>query len=684
MTSEPGSLSVITAYTDRLSKTLGGRTALAGLLALLILWTCVTAEGVESMGVASVAMDEHPVGMLVERGKAHAVIVMSASADTGVRYAADDLQRVLQQMLGVRLPIVTDAEPTSGNRILVGDTRWTGQVVSDEERASLGEEDYIARLKGRDLALVGGGPYGTIWAVAELYDRLGARWYMPGELGECVPRLDAIRIDELDVRRSPSFKMRWVGRDAQWNLRNRTNHIGDNNWGLPPAFVVYPGIYHSQEDLLPDEEYGKTHPEFFALIDGERSKSARTRKLCNSNLELPGEIARNMAAILRDTPGVDLISLSPTDGADWCECDHCRALDDAAADPDGPAVPKDQTYSRRQMVLYNRVAEELAREFPDQLILVGVYNTYTLPPRDPTIRGHKNLAVVICHYQKSAACLAHPVNDPTCGPNARYVELIHAWREHTPHVYFYEYYWKVAWLDLPWPITHTVAADIPYYKSIGVEGLYTQYTMGCIWSNFIPMYVAAQLLWDHTTDVPALLDEFYTKFYGKAAEPMRRWHETLEASMASAELHIDGFASSRASVVFTEPVVDTLKSSLAEAQRLAEDDLVKRRLAKIAVMTEYTDRLSEAFRLADRSAVLRDKDEAVSLALLKRAYLVLDALWDDLWARPDYYRGVATGFDFRRERRVHRIMGKWRKRLLAAGVLDPNEYPEKGGTGNQE
>ena len=89
----------------------------------------------------------------------------------------------------------------------------------------------------RDLALVGGGAYGTIYAVAELYDRLGARWYLPGELGACVPKLKTVRFDALDVRRTPSFAMRWIGTDAQWNLRNRSNRIDDENYRRPMSFI---------------------------------------------------------------------------------------------------------------------------------------------------------------------------------------------------------------------------------------------------------------------------------------------------------------------------------------------------------------------------------------------------------------------------------------------------------------
>ena len=441
----------------------------------------VAAEKPEPVALPTTVAAGWPASVLIDRGIPCATIVLSAEAGPAEKYAAANLQSVFQKMTGVRLAIAGDDRSIEGNRILIGNTRFTDAVVPANERKTLDKEGYIVRLHGRDLALAGGGPYGTIYAVDELYDRLGARWYLPGDLGEVIPHLDTIRFNPLDVRRTPSFAMRWVGDNVAWNLHNRTNRVTDAR--LPPAFVVYPGIYHTQSELIPHSRYDATHPELFALIHGERSTSEEC-KLCNSSPLLPTEIAHNMAAMLRQTPGIDLISLSPTDGQMWCQCEECRKLDE-------PRVPRDQEYSRRQMVLYNRVADEPHKEFPRQQILVGAYNVYTWPPKDPAMRGNPNLAVVICHYEPY--CLAHPVNDPSCARNGRYLELICAWQRHTQHIYFYEYYFKVNWCDLPWPIVHTVAADIPFFKSLGVEGLYTQYTQADIWSNFLVHYVAARL-----------------------------------------------------------------------------------------------------------------------------------------------------------------------------------------------
>jgi len=581
-------------------------------------------------------------GLLIDRGAARATIVVPSKHDPAAAYAANDIREVLHKIAGVALPIVQDSKTVSGNRILVGRTRFTDAVVTAGERRQVGSEGYVVRLKGRDLALAGGGPYGTIYAAAELYDRLGARWYLPGELGECLPELPTVRFSRLDVARRPSFPMRWVGKDNTWNLRNRMNRTSVK--GLPPAYVIYPSIYHTQRNLLPAEKYFKSHPEYYARVRGQRRHGPKF-KLCNSNPDLPKVLARNMAAALRAKPEIDLISLSPTDGHGWCQCPDCCKLDEPG-----------------EMILYKRVAGEQEKDFPDQIILTSAYSVYTQPPKDPTIKAHRNLAVIVCHY--SGYCLAHGVADPTCGPNRNYLALVRAWKRHTPHVYFYEYYNKVNWYDLPWPIVHTVAADIPFFHRIGIQGLYTQYSTGNIWTNFMPMYVAARLLWDHTTDVKALLEEFYPRFYGPAAEGMKQYHEALETQMAGKEHHISGAGYPNSLYVFPEPLMEKLDGYLAKAGSQAAGDLVKRRIAKIRVLHEYTRRLTRAFRLyRDGQAA----EGARRRTMLEESLAILESLQAEGKKGRPKYEGVVTWRRFYHPKKYITKMVRDLQKWLAAG-----------------
>jgi len=565
--------------------------------------------------------------MVVEEGRARAVIVLGEDVSVPERKAAEELQTYLARISGATLPIVSGPGAGFECRILIGGCVGAEEIVPREEAVEQGEEGFVLRSTDRDLAVVGGGDYGTLYGVYAVLEKLGVRWYLPDPLGEIVPRRSTVEIGPLDEKQRPSFPMRWVGNDDVWNLRNRMNRVSE---AYPPGFRIAPGIYHSQSSYIAHDRYYETHPEFFALIDGVRSRKKHA-KLCVSNPELVREVARNMAERLREDPAIDLISLSPTDGQLWCECENCRALDEEE-------VSRDQRYSRRMLVFYNWVAEELEKEFPDQLILTGAYNVYTLPPKDPELRAHRNLAVIICHYEDY--CLAHPTNDPECLRNARYRDLIFGWQKHTPHIYFYEYYWKVNWFDLPWPIVHTIAADMPYFKSIGVEGVFTQYTTDNMWTNLLDYYVAAKLLWDVNADVPRILEEFYANFYREAAEPMRRYYEALERALAESPHHFPGNAPAYAHLVFTEELVEELGGYLKEALKLAEHEEVKARLEKIAVSYDYTKRLSRYFRMKAQSVAEEDREQ--KRRILKEAVDLLEDIYTEVSGHRERYEGVVS------------------------------------------
>jgi CRISPR/Cas system CMR-associated protein Cmr5 small subunit len=580
----------------------------------LCLFTAVTGSAMGKTNVPSVATvstSGHPLGVLIEKDTAHATIVIPANAEKALTWAANDLQDVLHKMTGVYLPIAFDNQSDiRGNRILIGPTRFTDAVIPPEQLQGLGREGFIVRLKGRDLALCGQKDYGHIYAVTEIYHLLGARWYMPLEIGACIPKLDKVSFTTLDIRQVPSFSMRWMSPDeghTKWFIRNRLNDIRDPE--LPKGFVVYPEIYHTQQDWIPPEKYRKTNPEFFAERQGKRSEAINA-KLCNSNPKLAEEIAKNMKAALKEHPEIDIISLSPTDGSGYCTCDKCKALAEEGAE-------HDQTQSMAQFTLYNRVAGALEAEYPDQTLLVGAYHDYTALPLAPDFAAHKNLAVVLCHC--TDYCMAHSVKDPTCDLNRRYAQIIRDWQKQVKEIYFYEYYQKTAWFGAPWPIVHTIKTDIPWYHSIGVAGLYTQQTDSDIWGNFLNHYITARLLWDHNADVDAILSEFYRKFYGKAEKPMRHYYETLEKKMASTSHHFPGQIMDSGMYVFTTTVMRSLQNDIKEARKLAQNSKVKQRIEKMAILTDYTQRYANYFKVLKIAESLKGsaRDKMLLNALIK-------------------------------------------------------------------
>ena len=68
------------------------------------------------------AAREQPI-VLADGGKSTYSICISREASPSERHAADELQRFLEEISGARLLMVTDAEPVTGDVVLVGKER---------------------------------------------------------------------------------------------------------------------------------------------------------------------------------------------------------------------------------------------------------------------------------------------------------------------------------------------------------------------------------------------------------------------------------------------------------------------------------------------------------------------------------------------------------------------------------
>ncbi len=113
------------------------------------------------------------------------------------------------------------------------------------------------------------GPYhGTEYAVYDFLERLGARWYMPGEFGEVLPHQTTITVADLSIRQKPDFIMRnwWLHttpemaeQERRWKIRNKMN---------PDEIFAPPGD-SSVRQFVADAKLVTTHPEYFAKnLDG--------------------------------------------------------------------------------------------------------------------------------------------------------------------------------------------------------------------------------------------------------------------------------------------------------------------------------------------------------------------------------------------------------------------------------
>ncbi|HID06903.1 MAG TPA: DUF4838 domain-containing protein, partial [Armatimonadetes bacterium] len=444
--------------------------------------------------------------------------------------------------------------------------------------------------------------------------------------------------------------------------RNKTNRPTQSNQSGFRMWTSYP--YHTFQHLVHPRDYFDDHPEWFPLVNGVRRKFnpafGETRfamtygnQICTSNSEVVALIVTKLRNILSADASLRMVALAPNDNWGYCECENCKALDE-------PDATTDRLMSRRLVILYRAVARKLLQSHPKRRLLVGAYHIYTRPPKDASLRLPRNTWVIVCHY--SPYCLAHPIayrgksRNTKSGRcmNEQFREIVETWKRISGGVVLYEYYAKDAWLSLPWAIVHSIRKDIPYLKHIGAGGLYTQWGMGTIWSNFLNYYIAAKLLWDASTDVDALLDEFYRKFYGNAAQQMKAYHETLERAFIEANICTPG--SARDGVyIYTPDVLKRARMHIERALNVATDEVVRKRIEKQLASLNYAEMLIGYLRLVERGASVEER------------YVALSKLFRELEANPSRYRGVvAIGSVIRSRWYLARDMKRLRAHILLA------------------
>lgn len=541
-----------------------------------------------------------PQAAIVTESAAVARILVSAEPSFLEDFAARELQDYILRISGASLPIVVEGEASADCFALaIGATNAADAAGIVPDERVMGRDGFTMRSDGEALVIRGSNDLGTLFGVYELLERhFGVRWYMPGEIGEVVPEAETLSLGQIDLTFKPSFRVRWVG-DGEWGLHQRMN-----------AFVTAEGRdvgvnwkwhFHTFRRLTPPEEYHGEHPEYFALVDGERKitdSKTHGNQLCTSNPDVVREVGQNMIEVLDEDPSIEIIALSPNDGGGFCECERCEALDE-------PGRDWFAKYSRRLALFNNEVARLVAGKHPDVMIKVGAYAMYARPPLDPDWRSEDNLLWQLCHIY---FCHNHPLGSDRCEagetfepsddfrPNREYERILEQWTEIAEHLFIYEYYTLggVSGVGLPWPLVHTIRTDIPWYRDRGAEGFYTQLSDELFYRQGINYYLATKLAWNADLDPDALLADYFSGFYGRAAGPMEHFWMALEQAMIDwdrcSSYGLDGTAdASLGSKVFTPEVMEGVGEALEEAE------------AAVTAERVYEERVALARRMYDET-----------------------------------------------------------------------------------
>ena len=418
-----------------------------------------------------------------------------------------ELRTYLARIVGAEFSVV-DATPSTVGLYVGINSDFPWLALADT--VTLGTEGVLLQTRSGSVYLIGHRPLGVQHAVTTFLQRLGCRWFFPGDVWECIPQRTTIA-GSWNERRQPSFVTQrriWYGYGAydpcrqdleRWQRRNR----------MGGPFPIQIG--HTWHGLKPETDF-KEHPEWFALVKGQRQST----KPCYSHPKVIEQaIESALAAAER---GDKVITMTPPDGLGYCECQRCRSVagvKDVFEDygsmfgrrSDGTLV---NVTSETVFRMVDQVAASVAERHPDTLVGCYAYSAYSHPP---SFELHPN-----AYLQTTTAFRRTPLSLD---------EQLSAFGKRTSQLGVREYYSVYQWdWDYPHVGTLTPAqlrSDLRFFRSRGVTAVNAEASNN--WAaRGLGYYLASQLMWNVDADLKSLLRDFYVRAFGPGAYAMERYY----------------------------------------------------------------------------------------------------------------------------------------------------------------
>ncbi len=520
--------------------------------------------------------------ILANEGKSLMPVVVAGDAPEALKITARTLADYLGRISGGRFELRENGQ-IQGIRL-----RLLPGVPVPEHR-----EDYSIRSFADRLELIGTTPLAIQDAVWDLLHRLGHRQFFPGAKWEIIPSLKTIAVT-LDVTESPDYLSRriWYGYGPWdyaaepyrvWNERNRMGGGVSLHTGH-----AYGGIIRAKKAAFDQ------HPEYYALVNGRRNIKPQA-KLCIGNPALRRTVVEYALEYFEKRPEEDSISMDPSDGGGWCECEPCA---------------KTGSVSDRALLLANEVAGAVNRRYPGKLVGMYAYS-YHSPP--PAIRAHPRVIIsVATAFVKGGISVD---------------QIMKGWAKKGATVGIREYYSVNTWdRDLPGAARGArldyLAQSIPDFHAKGARHLSAESSdnWGC---NGLGYYFAGRVMWDteEAKRQNEIVEDFLAKAFGPAKKPMREFYALIEGGNKQARL------------VYSD-LLGRMYRCLDRARQLTSDEAIGGRLDDLTLYTRYVE-LFDQYRNAQGA-----KRQTTFEALIRHGYRMrgtmmihTKALYRDLAAR---------------------------------------------------
>ncbi len=461
---------------------------------------------------------------LFKNGQSDYIINLPKKPSKQCSYAVDELRIYLRKITGLQLPCTDKFSMTSKNII------FEEAYCSDNQFNvfQLNKDGFRIKNNNGNIylsAATGQGLVNAVYTFLEKY--IGCRYYSADEI--FIPNKKNITITNLteDIQ-NPPFTFRTIhyynAYQSEYAKLNKLNSSNEdrisNDWG---------GLWvHTLHKLVDPEKYFYTHPEYFALRNGIRVKD----QLCLSNPEVLETTISSLKEIMKKIPNAKYWSVSQMDNFNYCECDNCKALDDAEASPSASII---------------NFVNQIAAKFPDKMISTLAYQYSRKAPL--TIRPAENVNIMLCSIESNRNI---PISSDYS--NGSFYDDLANWSLLTQNIIIWDYVTNFSHLVCPFPNFHVLQPNIQMFANYGANMIFEQGFAGKSGEmNELRSYLLAKLIWNPNENIDSLTNDFLNGYYGKAAPYIHQYIDLSTSELIKSEkaltlyeppaTHSDGYLS---------------------------------------------------------------------------------------------------------------------------------------------
>lgn len=509
---------------------------------------------------------------IAAHGESDFHIVNHQYSDETIRYACAELQKYILKSTNTAIPYFSDRCPMRGPEIRIGaGVRGETAVETD-----LKEDGFCIRSAGEHITITGSTSRGVLYGVYRFLE-LFCNFHCFTKDVETIDTMDVLTVELTEIREEPAFHFRDAyfrhAFDGDFCAKNRLNSsLGDISRAKGGRMKWF-NFHHSFNDLVNDELYFDTHPEYFSEIEGTRQKNSQ---LCLTNPEILPIAEATLRRWITENPECVVFSVAQNDNYRRCTCKNCLALEAEEGSPAGPIIH-----------FVNRLADAIRDDYPYVLLHTFAYQ-YSLPaPRKVVARD--NVIVRLCDITSR---FDHPLEqlaaENPSGEEAVFVNALRDWASHAKELYVWDYAVNFRNYLQPFFHFHTMAENIRYFKRIGVRGVLEQGNFaygGGAAGDDLKSYLISKLLWNPDVDVDAEMHRFFMGVYGeRAGTIMEEYTALFEKAGTSAPLTI--YLCPDAEYI-TDELVAKADELFQKALSVAENEVYRTRVAREYLAVRY-------------------------------------------------------------------------------------------------